>query len=59
MFSKHLQVGPGGVKCSCCFPRRGSKSRRRAFRQAKRRDDRSAMKFEIMNMVSSNQNEEY
>lgn len=37
--SKFLCVGPGGIDCPCCFPRR-TKDRRVEFRRAKRRMDR-------------------
>lgn len=48
-YSRHLKVGPGGVRCTCCFPRPGSKARRALFRQAKRLDKREAMKIETEN----------
>lgn len=36
--NKFLCIGPGGRKCSCCFPAPGSKARRLEYRRAKRRD---------------------
>lgn len=34
---KFLLVGPGGVKCACCFPAPG-KSRKPIFREIKRKE---------------------
>lgn len=44
--NKHLCIGPGGPNCPCCFPPRGSRSRAKAFRRAKRADAREAFKVE-------------
>lgn len=38
MASKHLDVGPGGRRCVCCFPAPGSKHRAHLYRSAKRRN---------------------
>lgn len=50
MHSKHLHVGPGGLKCVCCMPPPGSKARKAEFRKAKRREHREAIatEFEAM-----------
>lgn len=48
-FSRHLIVGPGGVKCPCCFDAPGSKARKLAFRLAKRKEKRAAFKCEEEN----------
>ena len=50
--SKHLKVGPGGVRCNCCFPAPGSKARRLEYRKAKRLDKREALKIEQMEQVN-------
>jgi disulfide oxidoreductase YuzD len=39
--NKYLHVGPGGVKCACCFPAPGSKERRKRVRAAKKREARA------------------
>ncbi len=39
--NKFLHVGPGGVKCACCFPAPSSKERRYYFRVAKRKQARA------------------
>lgn len=44
MANKHLTIGPGGRKCSCCFPAPGSKWRAAEYRSAKREEKREAMK---------------
>lgn len=44
--NKHLSIGPGGMKCVCCFPAPGSKERKAEFRRAKRREVREAIKLE-------------
>lgn len=49
MTNKHLTVGPGGVKCPCCFPSPGSKERKAEFRRAKRKEKRAALKVEKEN----------
>lgn len=36
MYKKLLSVGPGGIKCSCCFPAPGSAARRFSFRRIRR-----------------------
>jgi|ERR1700748_2640218 len=41
-YKKHLHIGPGGRKCTCCFPSPGSRDRRAAYRTAKRRADMAA-----------------
>lgn len=43
---KHLMIGPGGMRCSCCFPPRGSKARKGEYRRAKLRERREAMRIE-------------
>jgi hypothetical protein len=48
MASKHLHIGPGGMKCSCCFPGRGTRSRKLAFRAAKRKDTRESIRYEAV-----------
>lgn len=50
-FSKHLTIGPGGVKCPCCFPAPGSKERKAEFRIAKRKEKIVAMKAEKQNEI--------
>jgi hypothetical protein len=35
---EYLGIGPGGRKCACCFPAPGSKSRKAAYRTAKRKE---------------------
>ena len=50
-FNKHLTIGPGGVKCPCCFPAPGSIGRRAEFRRAKRKETLAAMKVEKQNEV--------
>jgi hypothetical protein len=32
-----LRIGPGGRRCTCCFPAPGSKERKAAYRTAKRK----------------------
>lgn len=49
MASKFLCVGPGGVRCACCFPAPGSKHRKRLIRTAKRREAREAARLERLN----------
>lgn len=44
---RHLHVGPGGWKCTCCFPARSSKARKYEFRRAKRREAREAIRCEF------------
>lgn len=39
---KFLSIGPGGRKCSCCFPAPRSKARKADFRSAKRKEKRIA-----------------
>ena len=39
--NKYLRVGPGGVKCACCFPAPGSKDRRWRVRIAKKKETRA------------------
>jgi hypothetical protein len=34
---KILDVGPGGIRCSCCAPAPGSHARKKLFRQARRK----------------------
>ena len=46
---KYLCVGPGGMKCVCCFPAPGSKDRKYHFRAAKRKEKRDAFKVEFLN----------
>jgi len=48
MIYKHLLIGPGGRGCPCCFPAPGSKGRRAAFRRAKRKEARQALKCEAI-----------
>ncbi len=36
-YTRFLHVGPGGRKCTCCFPGPGTKDRRAQYRLAKRR----------------------
>lgn len=43
--SRNLCIGPGGRKCTCCFPPSG-KARKLAYRSAKRADQRQAFKAE-------------
>ena len=50
--SRYLTVGPGGMKCNCCFPAPGSKSRKAEFRSAKRqatREVRRQIRCDITN----------
>lgn len=47
--SKYLMVGPGGKRCSCCFPAPGSKARKLEYRRAKRLDKKEAFKVEEIN----------
>jgi hypothetical protein len=42
-----LCVGPGGMKCSCCFPPRRTKLRKLKFRSAKRKANIEAIHFEF------------
>lgn len=42
MANKHLSVGPGGIKCLCCFPPPGK--RKAKYRSAKRKEKKDAMK---------------
>lgn len=44
--NKHLVIGPGGPRCSCCFPAPGSKDRALKFRAAKRKEAKAAWKCE-------------
>lgn len=48
--SKNLTVGPGGVRCPCCFPAPGTKMRRYVFKCAKHKDRRDAFKDQLDNM---------
>ncbi len=41
-FMKHLNVGPGGIKCGCCFPAAGK--RKKEFRKIRR-----MLKAELVN----------
>lgn len=50
---KLLCVGPGGMKCSCCFPAPGK--RKEVFRTAKRKSQREISKF-IAESVNSKEN---
>ena len=38
-YKRFVKVGPGGVKCSCCFPQdsKGKKKYLRAFRKDEKR----------------------
>lgn len=51
MHSKHLHIGPGGIKCACCMPPPGSPARKAAFRRAKRRESREAIATELEAMA--------
>ena len=42
---KMMCVGPGGMKCHCCFPAPGSKERKLVFRSAKRKEKKEAFKI--------------
>lgn len=46
---KFLCVGPGGTRCTCCFPAPGSQARKLEYRRAKRREKRDAMRVEQEN----------
>lgn len=46
---KFLCVGPGGTRCTCCFPAPGSRARKLEYRRAKRREKRDAMRVEREN----------
>lgn len=46
---KHLDVGPGGMNCICCFEPPGSKGRKYKFRVAKRKEKREALRIEEHN----------
>lgn len=46
---KYLCIGPGGMKCNCCFPAPSRKERKLAFRAAKKKEKRVAFKCEEMN----------
>jgi len=39
--TRYLPIGPGGMKCYCCWPKRSPKSRRALFRTAKSRERRA------------------
>lgn len=54
MPNKHLTIGPGGRKCSCCFPAPGSKARAAKYRSAKRREKQEAMKQAQKDMQDDN-----
>lgn len=41
---KFICAGPGGMKCSCCFPAPGK--RKAEFRKVKRRERLEAMRIE-------------
>ena len=43
---KFLSVGPGGMKCACCFYAPSSRGRKAKFRAAKRKEKRAAIKIE-------------
>jgi len=47
---KHLDIGPEGMKCPCCFPKPGSKDRKTLFKQAKVKEKREAFRIEELNM---------
>lgn len=47
--TRYLTVGPGGMRCACCFPAPGTKARKAEFRKAKRREARQAFKAETIN----------
>ena len=49
MSQKHLTIGPGGRHCRCCFPAPGSKERKREYRNAKRKEEREALRIEELN----------
>lgn len=40
---KFLCIGPGGKKCTCCFPAPGS--RKEVFRSAKRKSQKEVKRF--------------
>lgn len=50
---KFLSVGPGGMKCACCFPAPGK--RKEKFRTAKRKAQRETSRF-IAESVNSREN---
>lgn len=52
MTNKHLHVGRGGVNCPCCFPNKGSKARRKAFKRAKVKELKLALKEAIKELLS-------
>lgn len=43
-YKKLLCIGPGGRRCVCCFPAPGSKDRKAAYRAAKRKAAKLALK---------------
>lgn len=54
---KYICVGPGGVKCHCCFPPPGSAARRALHRRAKRKEKLEALRVEQDNAESYPQND--
>jgi len=52
-YSKYLHVGPGGIKCNCCFPAPGSKERKKEFRRAKRKEKQDSLKYEMKEMAAN------
>lgn len=53
LLPKTLCIGPGGFKCACCFPAPGSKTRRKAFKVARRKEAREHLKreFNLMDLT--------
>lgn len=47
--SRNLYIGPGGRRCTCCFPAPGSKMRKMEYRRAKKLDKKAAFKAEEIN----------
>ena len=45
--SRFLRAGPGGMKCPCCYPIKGTKARRRKVRAAHRRLGKEVLRSQL------------
>jgi len=48
--TRFLCIGPGGRNCTCCFPAPGSKERKLAYKAAKRKEAKEALKIELQSI---------
>lgn len=50
--NKHLKIGPGGKKCSCCFPAPKSKARKHECRKAKKEQAKEHLDEQLQQLGS-------